>query len=205
MRVVVLGAAGQLGRAVVHVLVERGHAVRGVARRAPVPALDRSVQLMIADARNKADMCAALTDCDVVVNAIGAGTLRRNDVESTTIAIAVAAAQGVHVARYFAVSAGMVALDAIIFKYVLRPLIFRHIVAEHCRVEEIVKGSNLAWTIVRPSKLTNGAPRGYIASLQLQPRSFSTTRADVASFIADEIADRKYFRQAVFVTSRNSR
>jgi uncharacterized protein YbjT (DUF2867 family) len=205
MQLVVLGAAGQLGRAIVHVLVERGHAVRGVARRVPVPSLERSVQLTIADARNKADMCAALTDCDVVVNAIGAGTLRRNDVESSTTAIAVAAAQEVHVARYFAMSAGMVALNGIVFKYILQPLIFRHIVTEHCRVEEIVKGSTLAWTIVRPSKLTNGAPRGYIASLQIEPRSFSTTRADVASFIADGIIDRKYFRQAVFVTSRNSR
>src|SRR5262252_940514 len=179
MRVVVLGAAGQLGRAVTHVLVECGHAVRGVARRVPVPALDSSVQLMIADARNKADMCTALTDCDVVVNAIGGRTLRRNDVESTTTAIAVAATQEVHVARYFAMSAGMVALDGIIFKYVLRPLIFRHVVAEHCRVEEIVKGSNLVWTIVRPSKLTNGARKGYVASLHRQPRSFSAPREDV--------------------------
>jgi putative NADH-flavin reductase len=171
----------------------------------PAPALDSSAQMVIADARNKADVRQALAGCDVVVNAIGAGTLRRNEVESTTTAVAVAASQEARVERYFAMSAGMVALDWILFKYVLRPLIFRHILAEHCRVEEIVKGSSLAWTIVRPSKLTNGAPKGYVATLQLQPKSFSTTRADVASFIADEIDARAYVRQAVFVTSRVAR
>lgn len=56
-------------------------------------------------------------------------------------------------------SAGMVALDWVLFKYVLRPLIFRHILAEHRRVEEIVKASSLAWTIVRPTALTNRPPQ----------------------------------------------
>jgi uncharacterized protein YbjT (DUF2867 family) len=98
-------------------------------------------------------------------------------------------------------SAGMVALDWFLFKYVLRPLIFRNIYAEHCRVEEIVRASALAWTIVRPPKLTNGPPRGYVASIEQQPRLFAAARADVAAFIADEISDKKYPRQAVFVGS----
>ena len=101
-------------------------------------------------------------------------------------------------------SAGMVALDWPLFKYVLRPLIFRHILAEHRRVEEIVRASGLAWTIVRPSALTNRPPRGYVASLELQPRAFVTARADVAAFIADELENNRYVRQAVFIASRRS-
>lgn len=96
----------------------------------------------------------------------------------------------------------MVALDWAQFKYVLRPLIFRHILAEHRRVEEIVKASALDWTIVRPTALTNRSPTGYVASLQLQPKAFVTSRADVAAFIADELEKNGYIRQAVFVTSR---
>jgi len=99
-------------------------------------------------------------------------------------------------------SAGMVALDWLFFKYVLRPLIFRNIVAEHRRVEEIVRGSTLAWTIVRPPKLTNGPATGYAASLEPQPKLFSAARADVATFIADELQHNAYVRQAVFIASR---
>jgi uncharacterized protein YbjT (DUF2867 family) len=204
MRVVVLGAAGQLGREVVQALVARGNAVRAVVRRPPVPALGTSVEVRLADARSKIDVCAAISGFDAVVNVIGAGTLRRNDVESTTTANAVDAAQEANVQRYIAMSAGMVALDWMIFKYVLRPLIFRHILAEHCRVEAIVKASTLSWTIVRPPKLTNRPPRGYLASLERQPRSFLAARADVAAFIADELESNRYVRQAVFIASRRT-
>src|SRR5215469_14770196 len=154
MRVVVLGAAGQLGRDVVRTLIARGHTVRAVVRRPPDPALPSSVEIRIADARNKSRTRAAMSGFDAVVNVIGGGTLRRNDVASSTSAVAVPAAQEVGVKRYIAISAGMVALDWPLFKYFLRPLIFRHILAEHRRVEEIVRASRLDWTIVRPSALT---------------------------------------------------
>ena len=61
------------------------------------------------------------------------------------------------------------------FKYVLRPLIFRHILAEHRRVQEIVRAGVLTWMIVHPSALTNQPPRGNVASL--------TTGTDLAAFI----------------------
>ena len=205
MRAVVLGAGGQLGREVVRVLAARGHAICAAVRRPPVPALGSSVEVRLADARNKAEIRAAISGFDAVVNVIGRGTLRRNDVASTTTAIAVPAAQEVGIQRYIAMSAGMVALDWPFFKYVLRPLIFRNILAEHCRVEEIVKASPLAWTIVRPSALTNRPPRGYMASLELQPKAYSTARADVAAFIADELQSNQYVRQAVFIASRSAR
>src|SRR5215472_1121004 len=202
MRVVVLGAAGQLGREVVRILFARGHVICAAVRRPPVPAFEREVEIRVADARNKAELRAAISGFDAVVNVIGGGTLRKNDVASTTSRIVVAAAEEVSARRYIAMSAGMVAVDWAFFKYVLRPLIFRHILAEHHRVEEIVKASSLAWTIVRPTALTNRPAAGYAASMDLQPNSFVTFRADVAAFIADELENNNYVRQTVFVTSR---
>ena len=204
MRVVVLGAAGQLGREVVSALVARGNTMCAAVRRPPDPPLPGSVEIRIADARSRSEIRRAMTGFDAVVNVIGGGTLRRNDVASTTSAAAVAAAQDARVQRYFAMSAGMVALDWLLFRHVLRPLIFRHILAEHRRVEEIVKASALAWTIVRPSALTNHPARGYEASLELQRRAFMTTRADVAAFIGDELKGNNYVRQAVFIASRRA-
>ena len=204
MRIVVLGAAGQLGREVVRDLVARGHTVRAAVRRRPEPALPAPVEIRIANARNKTEICAVISGSDAVVNVIGGGTLRRNEVASSTSSVAVAAAQDAGVRRYFAMSAGMVALDWPLFKYVLRPLIFRHILTEHHRVEEIVRASTLDWTIVRPSALTNQLARGYEASLDLLPRAFTTTRADVAAFIADALDSKRYIRQSVFIASRRT-
>lgn len=204
MHVVVLGAAGQLGREVVRTLAEREHTVSAAVRRPPVPGFGCAVEVRIADAQNKAEVRAAMSGSDTVINVIGGGTLRRNNVASTTTAVAIAAAQEVGIRRYFAVSAGMVAVEWPLFKYVLRPLIFRNILAEHNRVEEIVRGSALAWTIARPSALTNRPPSGYVASLKLQPRTYLTSRADLAAFIADELEAKQYVRAPVFVTSRRS-
>lgn len=171
-------------------------------RRPPDPPFSVAVEICLTDAHNKNQIAAAISGFDAVVNVIGGGTLRRNNVASTATANAVAAAQDAVVRRYIAISAGMVALEWPFFKYVLRPLIFRHIVAEHRRVEEIVKASNLAWTIVRPSRLTNQPAKGYAASLQLNAKAFMTTRADLAEFIAEELNGSLYVRQGVFVTSR---
>ena len=93
MRIVVLGAAGQLGREVVRILSARGHAVCAAVRRPPVPAFDREVEIQLVDARNKTELRAAISGFDAVVNVIGGGTLRKNDVASTTSRIAVAAAE----------------------------------------------------------------------------------------------------------------
>lgn len=153
------------------ILSARGHSFCAAVRRPPTPAFGDSVEFRLADARNKADLRSAINDFDAVVNVIGGGTLKKNDVASTTSAVAVAASEEAGVRRYFAMSAGMVALDWVLFKYVLRPLIFRHILAEHRRVEEIVRRSGLAWTIVRPTALTNRSPTGYVASLELQTRA----------------------------------
>ena len=172
---------------------------------APVPAFKGSVEIRLADARNKAELRATISGFDAVVNVIGGGTLRKNDGASTTTTVAVATATEAGVHRYVAISAGMVTLDRSLFKYILRPLIFRHILAEHLRVEELVRGSPLAWTIVRPTALTNRPATGYVASLELQPNTFVTSRADVAAFIADELEKNGYVRQAVFVTSRRRR
>ena len=202
MRVVVLGAAGQLGREVVKALVTRGHSVVAAVRRPPITALNSGARIHRVYARDQAAIREVLKAQDAVVNAIGAGTLRHNEVESSTTAVALAAAQVCGIQRYIAMSAGMVALDWPLFKYVLRPLIFRNILAEHLKVEELVKASALDWTIVRPPKLTNGPSTGYVASVEPLPRLFSATRADVAAFIADELDRQAYVRQAVFVATK---
>jgi len=63
----------------------------------------------------------------------------------------------------------------------------------------------VARPVLRPSALTNQPARGYEASLELQARSFMTTRGDVAALIADELEQNQYVRQAVFITSRRAR
>ena len=104
MRIVVLGAGGQLGREVVAALVKRGHQVCAEVRRPPDPAFDRAVQVRKADARNRDQIRSAVSGFDAVVNVIGAGTLRRNDVASSATAAVVPTVQEAGIKRYIAMS-----------------------------------------------------------------------------------------------------
>ena len=207
MRVIVLGAAGLLGREVVREVSARGNEVTAFVRRPPTLAFDKRVRIETGDARELASVSRVIEGHDAVVNTIGGGTLGWNDVESSTTTIAVNAARNVGVRRYIAMSAGMVALEppiSLLFRFVLRPLLFEHIYAEHLRVEAIVRASMLLWTIVRPPRLTGRPPRGYIASLERQKGCLSASRADVAAFIATEIERNEYVCRAAFIASRLS-
>jgi len=202
MNVIVLGAAGQLGREMVRAVASRGHTVTAFVRRPPVEDFPCPVRLHVGDALNPRDLAAAFRGNEVTINAIGSGTLRCNDVESSTTAAAVRAAREAGIGRYFAVSAGMVALDSFVFQYFIRPLVFRNVYAEHLRVEKLVMSGSLNWTIVRPPKLVNSPASGYVASLDRIPPRITTTRADVAAFVADEMIRSEYQNRAVFVWSR---
>jgi putative NADH-flavin reductase len=76
----------------------------------------------------------------------------------------------------------------------------RNEVADHEVKENIIRQSNLEWTIVRPVGLTNGVRTGdYRHGLHIRTRSFFPTisRADVAEFMLNMVSDRSYVRQAV--------
>jgi uncharacterized protein YbjT (DUF2867 family) len=139
MRVIVLGANGQLGGEVIRQVAARSHKVTAFVRRPPNGLLDQTVEIRLGDARKREDLIAALPGHEVVVNAIGSGILRKNQVESNTTAVALAAAQQVGISRYIAMSAGMVALDWPLFNYLLRPLFFLNILAEHRRSKKSSK------------------------------------------------------------------
>ena len=84
-RVLVLGAGGQLGQAVVARLAQDGYRVRAFQRRAAADR-DPAVEVVLGTALDREAVARAAADQDAVVNVIGSGTLRRNTVESDTTA-----------------------------------------------------------------------------------------------------------------------
>lgn len=79
------------------------------------------------------------------------------------------------------------------------PIPLREEIADHEAKEALIKASHLDWTIVRPPKLTNGSRSGSYRSGE----GISTwkplpmlSRADVAHFILQEVAEGRYVRRA---------
>lgn len=86
------------------------------------------------------------------------------------------------------------------FHYVFLPLFLKHIFADKLKQEQIVRDSELQWTIVRPAALTNNKARGHYRTASEQETHFrgkKIARADVADFMLLQLQDKKWLQQAV--------
>jgi hypothetical protein len=79
-------------------------------------------------------------------------------------------------------------------------LAVRHVVAAKQREYEILVGSTVDWTAVRPPRVTESAVTGtYRAGATLAGRSIA--RGDLARFMVDQLESREYLREAPYVSA----
>jgi putative NADH-flavin reductase len=82
-------------------------------------------------------------------------------------------------------------------------VLLRRIYADKETGEAAITGSDLDWTLVHPSTLTNGRRTGkYRVGEHLSLRGFPTiSRADVAGFLLSQIDSRTYLRRSVVISA----
>jgi uncharacterized protein YbjT (DUF2867 family) len=74
--------------------------------------------------------------------------------------------------------------------------------ADHENQEKAVKASGLAWTIIRPSGLTDGPRTGeYQYGESIRAKSSTITRADVADLIMKSLEDDQLISKALTITN----
>jgi len=205
MRLFVLGATGRTGRALLAQATERGHSVTAFERS---PQKLTEVGGLIA--ARKGDPCkveelrAALGGHDVVVSALGLPGFGESTVLSDAAGAAVGAMQAAGVRRLLVVPAGMLFEDSPAIASILRRTLLRHVAIDSARMERILESSGLDWTVVRPPRLTNGPLTGkYLAAdggMPVDSRR-SMSRADLASFLLDELERPTHVRRIVRVST----
>ena len=219
MKVVVFGANGRTGRAVLLSLLAAGHQVSGFARDpAKLPVWKgHDYTTFTGDAMNPADVAPAVAGQDAVVVCLGdsrnpvllrLGMKRstpRNVCASGTANI-VAAMQAAGVKRLVCVSAYGVgdSRDKLspTFKAWYTALQLHEQLADKEAQERVVKASGLDWTLVQPVGLTDGAFTGrWLASTSGDRRKRTISRVDLAWFIVNDVllAD-AYKRETVVVS-----
>lgn len=80
-------------------------------------------------------------------------------------------------------------------KYLIVPLLLRHAWADHESQENYIKESQLEWTIVRPTGLTDGGHTGsYQHGFTVDNKKVTNkiSRADTADFMLKQLADDTY-------------
>jgi uncharacterized protein YbjT (DUF2867 family) len=200
--VLVIGASRGIGLETVKALLAAGYNVRALARSASAIAIDDArLEKIDGDALDRATVERALAGVDAVVQSLGLAfsvdaLLRGTTLFSRATRVLVDAMRAKGVKRLIAVT-GLGAGDSrghggFLYDAVLFPLLLKRVYDDKDVAEQMIKASALDWTIVRPGLLTSGAARGSYQVL-VEPSSWrggSISRADVAHFLARQVADR---------------
>jgi putative NADH-flavin reductase len=201
MKLVVFGASGGTGRAAVAAAARRGDEVTAFVRAPDRLGPDRSrVRVVEGDAFDAAAVARAIEGQDAVLSALGTRPWRHTDVCSQGVRHMVDAMRAQGVRRLVVVSALGAAESAAQVSWLARAaasLVLRRAFEDKARMEEIVRGSDLDWVIVRPAMLTSGRARGrWRVEVDGSIRGGFIPRADVAAFCLMQLTSDEYLGQA---------
>lgn len=184
--ILVLGASGQIGRLLIPKLIADGYSVvAGIRDNAKAAELERAgAEIRIADLEG--ELGALFEGIDIVIFTAGSGSATGKD-KTLTVDLwgavqAIRASENSQVQRFIMVSA-LKAEDPNRGSEALKP----YLVAKHA-ADEILKQSSLAYSILRPGRLTDGEERNdVLAASEGLDYSGTISRASVAEFIRQQI------------------
>lgn len=193
--ILVLGATGASGRAVVAEALARGHKVTAFARDPEkATALGPDVAVKIGDVRDAAAVEAAVEGNDTVISTLG--VRRGTPVCAVGVGNAMAAMKKHGARRVIALSAyGTGDSRHGLYGWVLNTMA-GGITRDKIEMERLMAESGLDWTSVRPPILTEGEKTGKVDVLPPSDRSSGfkrISRADVAAYMLDIIDDAASF------------
>ena len=206
MELLILGATGNTGKELVKQSLAQGHRVTVLLRNPEkLDIKDDNLVLVKGDVLNKEDVDMALEGKDALVSGLGVGnTLTANDLMYNAVSTLIPAMQIENVKRFIWLSAFGVGptfkqanwLQKLAFKLPLRD-----IYADKEKADELVRNSDLDWTIVAPVKLTNGSlTTKYEAGEKFEMFGFpAISRADVAHFMLSQLNDESFIKKTVIL------
>lgn len=207
MKVLVVGAAGKTGQAVVDRALEHGHEVTAFVHRAEGYDVQH-VQVRAGDATDVAAVGAAVSGQDAVIDTVGGKTPYKHTTLEAGVAAAILAAMQRHDVRRLIVTSsvgvGESSANMPFYVRILQATFLRGAQADKTAMEAAVRDSDLDWVITRPAVLTDKPATGDVRVLPLgsRARADSLTRTDLAAFLVAQLASDTYLRQAVTLTNQ---
>jgi len=191
-RIAVVGGRGQVARLLHPLLVEAGHTpvalVRDEGDRAELEDLGAQVRLLDLEEQDAVAYAAAFEGCEAVVFAAGGGPdgniERKRTVDLEGSLKSIEGAQRAGIARFVQISA--IGVDDALGDDV-EPVWAAYVEAKR-DADAALRASHLAWTIIRPGRLTDEPATGLVALGPDLARG-DVTRADVAAVVAAVLDD----------------
>jgi len=207
MKITLFGADGRTGEKVLNQAIEHGYDVHAFVRSMPeVPHKD--VTYFVGDVLNIRAVTPAINGVDAVVSVIGHVPEADPRLQTKGISNIITAMNDAGVKRLISMTgAGVPDPDdvfqgsGIILTKVLE-LLQHDRIADGRAHAEVIRSSDLDWTVVRCPKLTNGPVTNKYQTGYIKAGLFDTiSRADVADFILRCLQKREYIHSAPIITN----
>lgn len=205
--VALFGGTGRTGQHVLQQLQAAGHTVRALARRPESLQAAPGLAVVSGDVLDPAAVAETVRGADVVISVFGQAkgsppTLQTDGTRNIVTAMAAA-----KIRRLISLSGGGLlaeqdqpkAPDRII-KFLLQRL-SPQVLADAERHLDVLRASDLDWTVVRGPRLTDAPASGaYRVGWVGVNAGTQIARADLASFILTQIDDRRFIHEMPFVS-----
>lgn len=213
MRIAIFGATGFTGKAILREALAQGHEVTVLVRGSSVrPEDHHRLKVLVGQVLDPRDVAATLEGQDAVIQCLGVGGKGDGKPstflsDATRVIVAEMEKQGA--SRLVALSntgAGdSAAAMPWIFSRLIMPLFMpwlRPILDDKDRMEPIITGSDLDWTIVRCPNILDRKPSGTCkTSPDGRGLRLSISLADMARFTIEELSGRSFNRQAISISN----
>jgi putative NADH-flavin reductase len=220
MRITIFGATGGIGKELLQQSRAAGHEVTVAVRNRSRLAANRNGTRLITTDLETPDPRAlesAVAGADAVLSGVGPRRMAKAGVAEHGTRAIIAAMQAVSVRRILVVSASPISTmpspgrphpprhdpgEGFLMKYLGTPVtktVLRERYRDLALMEDILRASDLDWTIFRPPLLTNGQLTGrYRTALGRNLKGgVSVSRADVAHAMLAAIGQKDTFRQEI--------
>jgi putative NADH-flavin reductase len=210
MKVSIFGASGATGILLTKRCLAAGYEVTVLLRAPHASAFRDKVRTFAGNAFDSAAVRATVEGADVVLSALGARSLKKEDVLEQAVPLIVTAMRQTGVWRLITLgSAG--ALDSSLDKqpawrrWFVQNMVYNTLlkwpVASQRAQWKTLSASGLDWTMVMPPMLTNGPAKGkYRVDGEALPRNGSRiSRADVADFMMKQIGNPLWVGKGVYI------
>jgi putative NADH-flavin reductase len=207
MKVLVVGAAGKTGRAVVERAMKQGHQVTAFVRSDGGYAVP-GVEVRTGDARDMAAMEGAIIGQDAVIDTVGGKAPYKHTTLEAGVAATIVAAMQRHGVRRLLVTSmlgeGDSAANTPLYLKIALATFLRGATPDKANMESTVSGSELDWVITRPAILNEKPATGdvRIFSADSGDQAHSITRSDLAVFLVAQLTSDDHLGQVITIANR---
>jgi len=208
MKVVIFGANGKTGILLMEQALAKGYQVVAYIRRPTSIVIDNpKLKIIIGNLNEPLKMKDAITGADACISALGGGSLTKHSPEIMNgIKNIISIMEIAKVHRFIYLSSLGAGESRFLIpqplRFILTGFVLKVPLADHNYNESNITKSKLDWTLVRPGSLNDGQLTGGIkhgADRTKMKRNSNISRANVASFMLQQLTDTTYIKKAVWL------